>query len=114
MPFPFVMRRIIPLLVCGFLLGGVAIVRADESLEHQAEAELEQAKSATGLEQQSHLKNAAAILHHLPPGISRRYRGEAESYIKSAIFDAQQGDPYHNVDEDIRHAEDAIDRVDRR
>jgi C4-dicarboxylate-specific signal transduction histidine kinase len=113
MLFPTLAHKIAPLVICGFLIGGIAVVRADDAMERQAQSELEQAKSSTGLDQTSHLKNALEILQHLPAGASRHARGTAEKDIKSAIFEAQQGDPDNSVDEDIHNAEDAIDHIAR-
>jgi hypothetical protein len=103
-------RKMVPLL-CGFLLGGVAILRADESMERHAQDELEQASSTTGADQINHLKAALTYLNHLPAGFHNGPLKRARADINAAIFEAQNGDPDHTFNEDVHHAEEDIEGI---
>jgi C4-dicarboxylate-specific signal transduction histidine kinase len=111
MTFPIFTRKITPFVLCGLLLGGAAIARADETMERHAQDELEQAMSTTGLDQTSHLKSALAYLDHLPAGFHRTPLKRARADINAAIFEAQQGDTDHTLGDDIRHAKEDIDHI---
>ena len=111
MPIPT--RNILPVLFCGLFLGSVAVVRADQSMSRQAQDQLRQAESATGIDQSAHLKAALDILEHLPSGYSRHAKAAAITDVKAAIFEAQQGDPDHKVTHYIQNAEDEAGRTER-
>jgi hypothetical protein len=104
-------RAIKPILLSAFIICSTSVLRADDTMERHAQDELDQAKSTTGLDQTSHLKSALEYLDHLPAGFHRAPLNRARADINAAIFEAQQGDTDHTLDEDIRHAEEDIDHI---